>query len=100
MKKNRVFIAAGTLSLAIAGVLTTTANKKKYGPATSAYYHRLANTITLFKGASTTNLTTTFIIGKTAFFRTGASGANVKLFAMKSNAGINTILSRTCFVAH
>jgi len=97
MKKNRIFIAAGTFALAIVGFLTSNANNKKFVAATSAYYLRSGSVVTLFKGASTTNLTTTFATGKTAFFRTGTGGANVKLFAVKVST---SSLSNTAFVAH
>ena|SRR5438105_1451496 len=93
MKKNKIFLAAGTFALAIAGFAIAKANSKKFTSATSAYYKPSISVIcTLFKGATSTSLTTVITAGKTFFVKCGTS-ANHTVFAVRNLS----ILSKTVF---
>jgi hypothetical protein len=100
MQKNKIFIAAGTLALAIAGFMTTKANSKKFAAAVTAYFRvNGAGTAiyTLFKGIATGSPHNLTLVntGKTAFFKTaGIAGSTV--FAVKS--GAPAVLSQTVFI--
>jgi hypothetical protein len=100
MQKNKLFIAAGTVALAIAGFMTTKANSKKFAACLTAYFRiNGSGTLiyTLFKGlapGSPHNLTLVNT-GKTLIVKTGGiSGGTV--FAVKS--GNPAVLSTTVFL--
>jgi len=83
---KKIFIAAGSLILALVGYLSTSAHRKL--TATTAYWLKGSSYVTLFAGASATTLNLTTVKpsgGKTAFFGTTA-GTTHTLFSNKSGS--------------
>ena len=101
MNKNKIFIAAGTLALAIAGFANAKANSKKFVAAITAYFYVNGTTViyTLFKGVTTGtpyNLTLSNT-GKTAFFKTaGVTGSIV--YAVRNTVPTPNTLNTTVFI--
>ena len=90
MTKRKLFLACGTLVLAVSGFLATHANKK-YAATLSAYFRTTTTSafITLFKGLTlgTMHLTTVAFTNHTAFFRSKSMATgNKTLFATKGTA--------------
>jgi hypothetical protein len=97
---KKIFIAAGSVALVIAGYLSTSANKKFAGTRTAFFRTGVSPTSvvqTLFKATtSVTHLTTIKANGNgTAFFAT--VGGNKTLFAVKTAGGG---LIKTLFYKH
>ena len=102
MRRNKLFITAGTLALAIAGFANAKANSKKIAAAITGYFYTGGTSgaiETIFKGVDTSiaaawNITLTNT-GRTLLVKTGGTVLS-KVYAVKSSFPVR--LSTTVFL--
>ena len=96
MNKNKFFIAAGTLALAIAGFANAKANSKRFVAAITAYFYTGGTSgaiKTIFKGVVTSTAAAWKLTltnnGNTALFKTSSTVLS-KVYSVKNGTSLNT----------